>query len=44
VPQAFEKFGELLGAPPGLILEFCRHDTVARKLLVECACGRILRM
>jgi putative hydrolase of the HAD superfamily len=41
VLQAFEEFGEFLGAPPGLILELLRHDTAARKLLVEHECGRI---
>ena len=41
VLQAFEQFGELLGAPPGLILELLSHDTAARKLLVEHECGRI---
>lgn len=40
VLQAFEQFGELLGAPPGLILELLKHDTAARKLLVEYECGR----
>jgi putative hydrolase of the HAD superfamily len=38
---AFEEFGEFLGAPPGLIPELLRHDTTARKLLVEHECGRI---
>jgi putative hydrolase of the HAD superfamily len=41
VLQAFEEFGELLGAPPGLILELLGHDAAARKLLVEHECGRI---
>jgi putative hydrolase of the HAD superfamily len=41
VLQAFEHFGELLGAPPGLILELLRHDTATGKLLVEHECGRI---
>jgi putative hydrolase of the HAD superfamily len=41
VLQAFEEFGELLGAPPGLILQLLRHDATARKLLVEHECGRI---
>jgi putative hydrolase of the HAD superfamily len=41
VLQAFEEFGELHGAPPGLILELLRHDTAAQKLLVEHECGRI---
>jgi putative hydrolase of the HAD superfamily len=41
VLRAFEEFGELLGAPPGLVLELLRHDTAARKLLVEHECGRI---
>ncbi|MGB9222524.1 MAG: hypothetical protein WCB80_04205, partial [Mycobacterium sp.] len=41
VLQAFDEFGELLGAPPGLIPELLSHDTVARKLLVDNECGRI---
>ncbi|MDT5349505.1 MAG: putative hydrolase of the superfamily [Mycobacterium sp.] len=41
VLQAFEQFGELLGSPPGLILDLLSHDTTARKLLVEHECGRI---
>jgi putative hydrolase of the HAD superfamily len=41
VLQAFEEFGESLGAPPGLIVELLRQDTAARKLLVEHECGRI---
>jgi putative hydrolase of the HAD superfamily len=41
VLRAFEEFGELLGAPPGLILELLRHDHAARTLLVEHECGRI---
>jgi putative hydrolase of the HAD superfamily len=41
VLQAFEEFGEFLGAPPGLIVELLGHDTAARKLLVEHECGRI---
>jgi putative hydrolase of the HAD superfamily len=41
VLQAFEEFGEFLGAPPGLILELLGHDAAARKLLVEHECGRI---
>ena len=41
VLQAFEQFGELLGAPPGLILGLLSHDTVARELLVDHECGRI---
>jgi putative hydrolase of the HAD superfamily len=41
VLQAFEEFGELLGAPRGLILGLLSHDTVARKLLVDNECGRI---
>src|ERR1700758_3514980 len=41
VLQAFEQFGESLGAPPGLIQELLGHDTAARKLLVEHECGRI---
>src|SRR5258705_3593611 len=40
VLQAFEQFGALLGAPPGLILDLLSHDTAARKL-VEHECGRI---
>jgi putative hydrolase of the HAD superfamily len=38
---AFEEFGELLGAPPGLILSLLSHDATARNLLVEHECGRI---
>ena len=41
VLQAFEEFGELLGAPPGLVLDLLSHDTAARELLVEHECGRI---
>jgi putative hydrolase of the HAD superfamily len=41
VLQAFEQFGELLGAAPGLMLDLLSHDTTARKLLVEHECGRI---
>ena len=41
VLQAFEEFGESLGAPPGLIVELLGQDTAARKLLVEHECGRI---
>jgi putative hydrolase of the HAD superfamily len=41
VLDAFEEFGELFGAPEGLILELFRHDTAARQLLVEHECGRI---
>jgi putative hydrolase of the HAD superfamily len=41
VLHAFEKFGELHGAPPGLILELLRHDAAAQKLLVDHECGRI---
>src|SRR4029077_15948140 len=41
VLQAFEQFGELLDAPPGLVLDFLSHDTTARKLLVDHECGRI---
>ena len=41
VLRAFEEFDELLGAPRGLMLEVLRHDTKARKLLVEHECGRI---
>jgi putative hydrolase of the HAD superfamily len=38
---AFEEFGELLGAPAGLILDVLGHDEVARKLVVDNECGRI---
>src|ERR1700742_4409420 len=41
VLQAFEQFGELLGAAPGLMLDLPSHDTTTRKLLVEHECGRI---
>ncbi len=41
VLQAFDEFGELLGAPAGLILDLLSRDTVARKLLVDNECGRI---
>jgi putative hydrolase of the HAD superfamily len=41
VLHAFEEFGELLGAPPGLILELFSHDDAARTLLAEHECGRI---
>jgi len=41
VLQAFEQFGELLGAAPGLILDLLSHDTTVRELLVEHECGRI---
>jgi putative hydrolase of the HAD superfamily len=41
VLQAFEQFGELLGAPPGLVLGLLSRDTTARKLLVDHECGRI---
>jgi putative hydrolase of the HAD superfamily len=41
VLQAFEEFGELLGAPAGLILDVLSDDAVARKLLVDNECGRI---
>ena len=41
VLHAFEEFGELHGAPPGLILELLRHDAAAQKLLVDHECGRI---
>jgi putative hydrolase of the HAD superfamily len=41
VLQAFEQFGELLGAPPGLVLDLLSHDSAARELLVEHECGRI---
>src|SRR6201998_4366932 len=41
VLQAFEQFGELLGARPGLVLGLLSHDTAARELLVEHECGRI---
>src|ERR1700757_4626364 len=41
VLQAFEQFGELLGARPGLVLGLLSHDAEARELLVEHECGRI---
>jgi putative hydrolase of the HAD superfamily len=41
VLRAFEQFGELVGAPPGLILDLLSHDAAARELLVEHECGRI---
>ncbi len=41
VLRAFEQFGELVGAPPGLILDLLSHDPAARELLVEHECGRI---
>jgi len=41
VLRAFEQFGELLGAPPGLVLGLLSHDTAARELMVEHECGRI---
>lgn len=41
VLRAFEQFGELFGAPPGLLRDLLSHDTTARKLLVEHECGRI---
>jgi putative hydrolase of the HAD superfamily len=41
VLRAFEQFGELVGAPPGLILDLLSHDATARELLVEHECGRI---
>ena len=41
VLRAFEEFGELVGAPPGLILQLLRQDAAARSLLVEHECGRI---
>jgi putative hydrolase of the HAD superfamily len=41
VLRAFEQFGELLGAPPGMILDLLSHDATARELLVEHECGRI---
>jgi len=41
VLRAFEQFGELLGAPPGLVLGLLSHDTSARELVVEHECGRI---
>ena len=41
VLRAFEQFGELLGARPGLILGLLSHDTAARELMVEHECGRI---
>jgi putative hydrolase of the HAD superfamily len=41
VLHAFEQFGELLGARPGLVLGLLSHDAAARELLVEHECGRI---
>jgi putative hydrolase of the HAD superfamily len=41
VLQAFEQFGELLGAPPGMVRGLLSHDAEARELLVEHECGRI---
>jgi putative hydrolase of the HAD superfamily len=41
VLQAFEEFGELVGAPPSLVLGLLSQDTAARELLVEHECGRI---
>jgi len=41
VLRAFEAFGELLGAPAGLIPDLLSQDTVARQLLVDNECGRI---
>ena len=41
VRQAFERFGESLDAPPGLVMGLLSHDADARKLLVEHECGRI---
>src|ERR1700739_4821494 len=41
VLQAFEQFGELLGARAGLVLGLLSHDAEARELLVEHECGRI---
>src|SRR6202008_4834111 len=41
VLRAFDEFGGLLGAPPGLVLDLLSHDAAARKLLVEHECGRI---
>jgi putative hydrolase of the HAD superfamily len=41
VLRAFEEFGELLGAPAGLVLDLLSHDVVARGLLVDSECGRI---
>jgi putative hydrolase of the HAD superfamily len=41
VLQAFEQFGEHLGARPGLVLGLLSHDAAARELLVEHECGRI---
>ncbi len=41
VVRAFEQFGEVVGAPPGLLLDLLSRDTAARELLVEHECGRI---
>jgi putative hydrolase of the HAD superfamily len=41
VLRAFEQFGELIGAPSGLIQDLLSHDSTARKLLVDHECGRI---
>jgi putative hydrolase of the HAD superfamily len=41
VLRAFEQFGQLLGAPPGLVLRLLSHDTAARELMVEHECGRV---
>jgi putative hydrolase of the HAD superfamily len=41
VHRAFEQFGELVGAPPGLLLDLLSRDAGARELLVEHECGRI---
>jgi putative hydrolase of the HAD superfamily len=38
---AFEEFGELLGAPRGLILNLLSQHATARSLLVEYECGRV---
>jgi putative hydrolase of the HAD superfamily len=41
VLQAFEDFGQLHGAPSGLVLRLLSHDEIARALLVDNECGRI---
>ncbi len=43
VLQAFEDFGELIGAAPGLLLELLSNDAACRKLLVEHESGRYRR-
>jgi putative hydrolase of the HAD superfamily len=41
VQRAFEQFGELLGARPGLVLGLLSYDATARELLVQHECGRV---